>query len=90
MPNPIVLGNPATCGHLATGGSTVNIEGKPAMLVGLGIAGGPIIGPGSALSKVLIQNTPVSLVGDSITPHGEPPHSSPKFVVSIAPTVNIG
>ncbi len=36
-------------------------------------AGGPIIGPG--VPTWTLNGSPISIVGDLVTPHGEPPHS---------------
>ena len=91
MPRPIILGTPASCGHL-TGGppSTVTVNGIPVALVGVNLAGGLIAGPGSTISKVLVDNIPVSLVGDFITPHGDGAHTAASYLTSLAVNVNIG
>lgn len=48
-------------------------------LVGLSIVGTGIdIGPGSP--TVMADGLPVSLVGDKVTPHGKPPHTTPIIV----------
>ena len=48
-------------------------------LVGRSLVGpGTDIGPGAA--TVFAEGTPVSLVGDRVTPHGKPPHTSPVIV----------
>jgi len=69
-----VLGSPATCGHVATGNPKVTVEGIPISVVDTSTAGGaPIIGPGSP--RVTVGGLAVSTVGDTITPHGDSPHS---------------
>jgi uncharacterized Zn-binding protein involved in type VI secretion len=92
MPNPIVAGTLASCGDAAVGTSTVFVNGKPLMKIGEGlVAGVPIIGPGSSSFGVFVNGIPVSLVGDSITGHGDGSHASPTFQSSPdATTVNIG
>jgi len=49
-----------------------------------------LVGPGTIISPcattVRTEGLPVSLVGDAVTPHGEPPHTS-SFVVSGSSTV---
>jgi uncharacterized Zn-binding protein involved in type VI secretion len=89
MPNPIVLGTPATCGDLATGASNVFINNKPVMLVGQATAGGPILGPGSLPYSVLVGGTAISLVGDSITGHGDGAHSNPTFASPLPDVVSV-
>ncbi len=81
MRNPVVNGDPATCGHSAFGLSNVLIEGRGACIIGVSPAGGVIIGPGS--SKVRIAGVPISLAGDAITPHGKSPHRSPATLSTI-------
>lgn len=51
-----------------------------AATIGKSTAGGPIIGPGAP--TVLVNGTPVSVLGDAVTPHGDGPHASPKIVSS--------
>lgn len=51
-----------------------------AATIGKSTAGGPIIGPGAP--TVLVNSIPVSLKGDAVTPHGDPPHSSAKIITS--------
>jgi uncharacterized Zn-binding protein involved in type VI secretion len=72
---PIKAGDPASCGHPATGSPNVFINGKGATRVGLDIAGATILGPGKP--TVFVNGLPISVVGDIIVGHGEPPHSSP-------------
>lgn len=48
------------------------------------VSSGVITGPGAP--TVLINGAPASLVGDTVAPHGAPPHSNP-VVVSGAVTV---
>lgn len=49
-----------------------------------------LVGPGTIMSPcavtVMAEGSHVSLVGDMVSPHGEPPHSS-SFVVSGSSTV---
>jgi uncharacterized Zn-binding protein involved in type VI secretion len=44
----------------------------------LGLAGKSLVGPGIDLgpgaATVFAEGAPVSVVGDSVSPHGEPPH----------------
>ena len=70
----IRAGDAATCGHLATGSLNVLINGRGAARVGLDTAGGVIIGPG--VLTVLVNGLPISIEGDSILPHEEPPHDA--------------
>ena len=51
-----------------------------AAIVGRSIAGGVIIGPGAP--TVLVNGSPVSTLGDAVTPHGEPPHAAAKIITS--------
>lgn len=47
--------------------------------VGVDLASaGLITGPGSP--TVWINNKPASLVGDTVAPHGEPPHTTPVII----------
>lgn len=41
-------------------------------------AGAPIIGPGAVPWN--LEGSPISLLGDAVTGHGEPPHSGPTMV----------
>jgi uncharacterized Zn-binding protein involved in type VI secretion len=47
----------------------------------LGLAGKSLVGPGTDLGPgaptVFAEGVPVSVVGDLVSPHGEPPHTSP-------------
>lgn len=75
MPRPpVTAGSFATCGHVATGIPRVLIENKPASAIGVSLAGTPIVGPGSPL--VLVTGIPISVVGDIVSPHGDPPHTN--------------
>jgi uncharacterized Zn-binding protein involved in type VI secretion len=74
MPGIERQGDMATCGHPNTGSSDVFADGKGVTRIGVDSAGGPIVGPG--MSTVLVNGSPVSLPGDSIASHGDPPHSS--------------
>ena len=51
-----------------------------AAIVGKSVAGGVIIGPGAP--TVLVNGSPVSTLGDAVTPHGDPPHSSATIIKS--------
>ena len=51
-----------------------------AATIGKSTAGGPIIGPGAP--TVLVNGTPVSVLGDAVTPHGDSVHASAKIVSS--------
>ena len=46
--------------------------------VGVDTAGGIITGPGEP--TVLVNGSPVSVIGDSVAPHGLPPHDSAVMV----------
>jgi uncharacterized Zn-binding protein involved in type VI secretion len=72
---PIKAGDIASCGHPATGSPNVFINGKGVTRVGLDTAGSIIQGPGNP--TVLVNSLPISVVGDAIAGHGEPPHSGP-------------
>lgn len=54
------------------------MAGQPVAIVGVSVCGGVITGPG-AVSK-LIDGSPVSLVGDSVAPHGIGPHAAAVMV----------
>lgn len=40
----------------------------------------PIIGPGAP--TVIAEGLPVSVLGDDVTPHGEPPHAKARIIMS--------
>lgn len=46
------------------------------------VATGVITGPGTP--TVLVNNVPASVVGDTVAPHGPPPHSNPVIVTGAA------
>lgn len=46
--------------------------------VGVDSAGGIITGPG--VSSVIVNGAPVSVIGDSVAPHGLGPHAGPVMV----------
>lgn len=50
------------------------------------VSGGVITGPGAP--TVRVNNLPASLVGDTVAPHGKPPHTNP-VIVSGAATVRM-
>lgn len=50
------------------------------------VSSGVITGPGAA--TVRVNNLPASVVGDTVAPHGKPPHSNP-IIISGAATVRI-
>ncbi len=69
-------GDAATCGDTNTGSLTVKVNGQGVTRVGKDSAGGGLIlGPGSL--SVFAETHPVSLLGDAITGHGDPPHAAP-------------
>lgn len=72
---PIKAGDKASCGDPATGSPNVFINGKGVTRVGLDTAGSLILGPGNP--NVLVNGLPISVVGDAIVGHGDPPHSGP-------------
>jgi len=78
---------PATCGHVQTGSSRVTVQGMGVTRVGVDVAGATIIGPGNP--RVTVEGAPISVVGDSIAPHGDSPHSSSKTTTTQA-RLNIG
>ena len=80
MPNPIVLGTPATCTDTATATSTVRVGEISVSKVGLDTAVGLIDGPGSEPFKVFVEGVPMSLVGDTIKSHGDTPHATASFL----------
>ena len=55
--------------------------------VGVDSAGGVITGPGE--STVLVNGSPVSLIGDAVASHGTSPHDS-ATIVSGSSTVRAG
>lgn len=48
--------------------------------VGVDSAGGTITGPG--ISSVIVNGSPVSVIGDSVAGHGSGPHGGPVMVGS--------
>jgi hypothetical protein len=87
----IVEGDPATCiSHFATGSQTVKVGAfeKGASKVLIDLAGGVILGPGAP--TVFIENSPASLEGDLIAPHGKSPHSNATTTALFNQTVFIG
>ena len=73
MPGVEREGDLASCGDPNTGSTTVFADGKGITRVGVDVAGGLIIGPGS--KSVFVEGSNVSLPGDLITSHGLPPHA---------------
>ncbi len=65
----------ASCGHLVTGSIDVFVNGRGASRVGKDIAGGIVLGPGEL--TVLVNGFPISLRGDKVKNHGDPPHDNP-------------
>lgn len=55
--------------------------------VGFSTAGGVITGPG--IPNILVEGQPISVVGDLISYHGDPPHSAPTITTGSA-TVKAG
>ena len=45
---------------------------------------GTILSPGAP--TVMVNNIPISVVGDLVSPHGDPPHTAPTIVTG-SPTV---
>ena len=78
---------PATCGHVQTGSSRVNVQGMGVCRVGIDSAGGIIVGPGNP--RVTVEGVPISVAGDLIAGHGESPHSSAVTTTTQA-RLNIG
>ena len=56
-------------------------------LIGQAIAGGVITGPGSP--KMTLGGVPISIVGDSIAPHGKSPHAA-AVIVSGSSKLTVG
>lgn len=82
-----LAGYPTPCGHVIVEGSpSFTIDGEDLALVGISQAGGPILGPG-AISITVDGSTP-SVVGDTITPHGDGGHNSSTVVVGSSITVS--
>lgn len=51
--------------------------------IGVTIYGAGVeIGPGAP--TVLVEGSPVGVIGDKITPHGKPPHTAPTVVTGSA------
>lgn len=71
----VVTGDPATCGHPATGSGDCTIGNLGVTRVGGDTAGAPIVGPGA--TTLYINNLPASLEGDFIITHGLSPHTVP-------------
>lgn len=46
--------------------------------VGVDSAGGTILGPG--VPSVVVNGSPVSVIGDAVAGHGDPPHSAPVMI----------
>lgn len=46
--------------------------------VGVDSAGGTILGPG--VPSVIVNGSPISVVGDSVAGHGDGPHAGPTMV----------
>ena len=66
----------ATCGHPNTGSRNVFINGRGSTRTGVDSAGGKITGPG--IPSVLVNGKIISVVDDSIAPHGKSPHTNAK------------
>jgi uncharacterized Zn-binding protein involved in type VI secretion len=75
MGHVIRKGDLATCRHAVTGSTNVFVNGRGASRVGKDVAGGVVLGPGEP--TVLVNGFPISLRGDRVAGHGDPPHSSP-------------
>lgn len=75
MGNVIRKGDLATCTHVVTGSINVFVNSRGASRVGLDIAGGVVLGPGEI--TVLVNGFPISLLGDAVAGHGDPPHNAP-------------
>ena len=71
-------GDLASCGHTSSGSSNVYINGKGCARIKQDSAGGLIVGPGS--KHTYVNGTKMSLIGDVVTGHGDPPHSAPVMV----------
>ena len=70
-------GDIATClTHSNNGATTVYANGKGVSMVNVSVAGGSITGPGSL--SVFCEGSNVSVGGDSIVSHGDPPHAAAK------------
>ncbi len=75
----------ATCGDVAIGNRDVSVQGLPVCVVGESLAGGIIAGPGA--TKVFIGGRPMSVLGDSVAPHGKSPHRSASLSVPLSTSV---
>ena len=81
------LGDFASCGDPATGGSTITIGGQPVSYVNIDTAGGTIIGPGA--QTVTMQDEKPSLRLDAVAGHAPLQHAAP-FMVESSDTVFCG
>ena len=52
------------------------------------VSGVPITGPG--ISNVLVNGVPISVFGDTVTPHGKYPHNSSVVLATLAGNVFAG
>lgn len=75
MGNVIRKGDSASCGHVVTGSNNVFVNGRGASRVGKDVAGGLVLGPGEP--TVRVNGFAISLRGDAVAGHGDPPHSAP-------------
>ena len=75
MQLPVVTGGRASCGDTVVGNPTVLVENAPIGVVGESFVGTGLIG-GPGATRVFVANMPVSVIGDSVSPHGDPksPH----------------
>ena len=62
-------------------------------MAGIGKVGSSLVGPGvdigPGVPNVLVEAVPVSVVGDKVAPHGEPPHTA-AVILSGSATVFAG
>lgn len=57
--------------------------------VGVDLVGGaPIVGPG--VTNVTVNGAPISVFGDTVTPHGQYPHNASVILASLAGNVFAG
>jgi uncharacterized Zn-binding protein involved in type VI secretion len=80
MSNVCRQGDAASCGHTSSGSSNVFVNGKGCSRNLQDSAGGIILGPGSKYTYV--NGTKMTLLGDNVAGHGDPPHSAPVMVQS--------
>lgn len=49
--------------------------------VGVDLVGGTGVITGPGVPTVVVNDLPISVVGDRVAPHGEPPHTTPTIIL---------